>query len=129
MADLSREEIKDLADQHELSGNAFDMDPVDGDDVSNAHFHWRTANALRQLLTATEWKPIDLADEFKKPTEKYPDVLLWIRGGPYIGSWYDDMHAKNPRPFWIVYGSLGKTWCRANQPTHFMPLPKGPSDA
>jgi hypothetical protein len=26
MADLSREEIKDLADEHELSGNAFDMD-------------------------------------------------------------------------------------------------------
>jgi hypothetical protein len=81
--------------------------------------------ALRQLLSATEWKPIDLADEFKKPTEKfdYPDVLLWIRGAPYIGSWYDDMHAKNPRPFWIVYGSLGKTWCRANQPTHFRALP------
>ena len=56
-------------------------------------------------------------------------ILCFPTGRVECGKWEADQYAKTPRPFWTgdlerVFGTL---WYRANQPTHWMPLPKPPT--
>lgn len=66
-----------------------------------------------------DWQPIASAP--KDGTK----ILACREGGRVsIWRWSDDRYAKQPRPFWSSMNS--KTTDRANQPTHWMPLPAPP---
>jgi uncharacterized C2H2 Zn-finger protein len=72
----------------------------------------------------TRWRPIATAP--KDGTE----VLLYCpkRGTTVRGRWSDERYANKPRPYWThdrerIWGKLDT---RADQPTHWMPLPPPP---
>jgi hypothetical protein len=83
------------------------------------------------LQAGAQWRPISEAEPFKEPldeaTGRHQELLLWMGGSFQLGSWDDNRFAGDPKPYWVAYSPLGKTWCRNNQPTHFMPLPSPPS--
>ncbi len=70
-----------------------------------------------------EWQPIETAP-------KNQDVLLFCPlRGIVRGVWNWDRYAHNPRPYWSNDRErmLGTRETRADQPTHWMPLPKVPT--
>lgn len=70
-----------------------------------------------------EWQPIETAP-------KDADVLLYCpERGVVRGAWRDDKYSTKPRPYWTNdrESLWGKTWTRADQPTHWMPLPEAPN--
>jgi hypothetical protein len=69
------------------------------------------------------WQPIETGPKNRK-------ILLVIMDRVVIGEWDDDHFARKPRPYWeSTTGRLiGKMWSRANQPTHWMPLPTVPKE-
>jgi len=73
------------------------------------------------------WQPIETAP--KDGTR----VLLWVcdfgRWLCVCGSWDNDRHATKPKPYWTHDNarSNGIRDTRANQPTHWMPLPPPPA--
>jgi len=75
----------------------------------------------RRLAALLEWKPIETA-----PKDR--DILLLCPSrGVVRGSWNNDCH-KKPRPYWTNDREriFGVTETRADQPTHWMPLPEPP---
>lgn len=77
----------------------------------------------------SEWYPIETA-----PKDGTRVLLFYPKCGEYgqdnviFGEFDSDKYAKNPRPFWSndrrgLYGTLQT---RAQQPTHWMPLPGPP---
>jgi hypothetical protein len=73
----------------------------------------------------TDWETIDTAP--RDGTR----ILGW-RADQFgnqleIWQWSEDSFSKRPRPLFRSYGALGVTHDRANQPTHWMPLPIGPA--
>jgi hypothetical protein len=79
----------------------------------------------------TEWQPIETAEPMKKrpddPEGRWmgPSLLLWVIDDFYIGSWDPETFCSKPKPHWHYHTHRGKTWMRANQPTHWM-LPSAP---
>lgn len=70
-----------------------------------------------------EWQLMDSA-----PKDK--DILLFCPNrGVVRGRWEEDKYAKTPRPYWKNdrERSFGTRETRADQPTHWMPLPKAPN--
>lgn len=69
------------------------------------------------------WQPIETAP-------KDGSYVLLLLGGKFVsvGSWDLQKHHSKPNSFWASERGLlfGKTWDRANQPTHWMPLPAPP---
>lgn len=79
------------------------------------------------------WIPIEFAPKRGKGTiEKWIVVLVINIENPRLGVqmayFHDDPHSKKPRPFWRLVGFWRVSDSRANQPTHFMPLPKHPKE-
>lgn len=70
------------------------------------------------MSTTSEWQPIETAPKDKK-------IILACREVE-IGRWDDDSFSKKPRPFWNRWSVFGVSRERANQPTHWMPLPELP---
>lgn len=70
----------------------------------------------------TQWQPIETAPKGCKILIFNP----WL--GPIRGWWDTDEYAKKPRPYWSNDSehSYGILTTRANQPTHWMPLPTAP---
>lgn len=76
-----------------------------------------------------EWKPIATA-----PKDRGRVLLWWPNthsplGMADRGHWEDERFSKRPRPHWFSKGVadvLGVRWMRANQPTHWAELLKGP---
>jgi hypothetical protein len=80
------------------------------------------AAALNTFMNeSNSWQPIDTAP--KDGTE----ILLLTGHGMKIGAWYDDFYSKKPKPYW-TWWDYSKIIMRRNQPTHWQPLPKMPSD-
>lgn len=73
----------------------------------------------------TDWQPIETAP--KDGT----CVLVWpptFAGVVSCARWNEDRFAKKPHPYWSRVDDLGKVYLsRGNPPTHWMPLPKGPT--
>jgi len=70
-----------------------------------------------------DWLPIETAP-------KTGDVLLACpRRGVVRGRWEENKYAKTPRPYWTHdrERSFGIIETRADQPTHWMPLPDMPN--
>jgi hypothetical protein len=69
-----------------------------------------------------KWKPIATAPKDRA-------ILLYTNErGVVRGRWEYDKYAKNQRPYWSndLERIFGKLSCRADQPTHWMPLPEAP---
>lgn len=77
--------------------------------------------------TGGTWRPIETAP--KGEQWKRPELLLWDGRNARVGCWDADEYAKKPRPFWSYRGSMRRNADRANQPTHWMPLPAAPGSA
>lgn len=65
------------------------------------------------------------------PPKDGTEILVWspMFGGKYfLATWDDDKYAKTPRPYFKLSDQrlFGTTAARANQPTHWMPLPAAP---
>lgn len=72
------------------------------------------------------WSPIEtVTTERGNSLAPTPRLLLLCASGRVEIGWYDsDKHAKRPRPYWYLEGRNGRTLdMRADQPTHWMPLP------
>ncbi len=69
------------------------------------------------------WQTIDSAP-------KGYAILIWLPvGRPAVGHWEKQGHHDRPRPYWTCSDEyiFGRNWMRANQPTHWQPLPAPPS--
>lgn len=72
------------------------------------------------------WQPIETAP--KDGTR----IMLFCSGkyGAVFGHWNKDQYSKKPRPYWT--NDKEQLWgvydTRANQPTHWKPLPKPPKE-
>ena len=68
------------------------------------------------------WRPIDSA-----PRDGTRILILREHYGEMrvdVAKWDDDQYAKKPRPYWSYdQDACGVSSMRANQPTHWMPLP------
>ena len=58
-------------------------------------------------------------------------ILVWCpkafgKGYRFLARWNPDKYSQKPRPFWDLVGQQITT-SRANQPTHWMPLPEPPT--
>lgn len=73
------------------------------------------AAALREL---TQWRSMDDAPKNARILLLLPD------GNEVFGKWNDDRYANRARPYWSndMERIMGVTWCRANQPTGWLPL-------
>ena len=89
----------------------------------------RLRNAASDLVTCIgrntvmEWRPIDTAP-------KDADILIHCPViGCVRGRWRDDAYAAKPRPYWANDREhlFGVVQTRADQPTHWMPLPDPPN--
>lgn len=70
-----------------------------------------------------QWRPISEAP--KDGTQ----ILLLIGEDVSVGQYDNDHFAKRPRPFWNYERFSHRiSFCRARQPTHFLPLPSPPED-
>lgn len=69
------------------------------------------------------WMPIETAPKDQKIMTARPDGSI---NAPAF--WYPDQYAKKPRPYWTSNAEYlwGKVASRANQPTHWRPLPPLP---
>ena len=68
------------------------------------------------------WQPIETA-----PKDGGYILIGWDYSTHIgIARWDDDQFNRKPRPFWRITGSLSVTRDRANQLTHWMPLPEPP---
>jgi hypothetical protein len=77
-------------------------------------------------LVVGGWRPIEMAP--KDGSEEGGNRQLLCksaRGKAEFYFWDSDQYAKKPRPFWNSYGlsMFGTRHIRANQPTHWSPLP------
>jgi hypothetical protein len=83
--------------------------------------------ALRQLLSATEWKPIETA-----PRDGTP-ILLWapdyFENDPHadVGEWSDRVGAWSSEVGMMEDGPIGDDPDLCNGPDNWMPLPLPPS--
>ena len=124
MADLT--EIEDLIEQLEA--------PIDWahfvrDDhaMDYQELHMRAASALRQLLSATEWRDIKTAPKDGTP------ILLWapdyFEDNPHavVGEWCDRVGAWSSEVGMMEDGPIGDDPELCNGPSHWMPLPLPPS--
>lgn len=77
---------------------------------------------------AAQWRPIESAPKEHKPGELQPPLIgLWIPAiGNAYGRYADERYAKKPRPYWSYHTVMGVGYQRANQPTHWQPLPPPP---
>lgn len=75
----------------------------------------------------TNWKDIETAPKDTRILLFYPSQLF-NKINVITGKWDEDRYAKNPHPHWQHDLSLlsGRTETKANQPTHWMPLPEEP---
>lgn len=95
---------------------------------------WRdydsSADQMRAVITAAlaaMWRPISEAPKLPEPGQYSPPIVrLWDGTRERHGYWNDDRYKKEPRPYWRYSDSNAVTNDRANQPTHFMPLPQPP---
>ena len=75
-----------------------------------------------------EWQPIETAPKDGTRIILYrPGTHFeWVR--VVIGRYYTDSYASKPKPFWghDRTNLTGVREARANQPTHWMPLPEPP---
>lgn len=73
-----------------------------------------------------QWRLIETA-----PKEFVRVLLLMGDGSMSVGGWAEGRHTTLKGPFWQSENGVirGRTWCRANQPTHWMPLPVPPQEA
>ncbi len=72
-----------------------------------------------------KWRPIDTAPKNGRIILNCP-----VRG-VVIGDWYDDKYSARPKPYWTndLQKLYGVKATRADQPTHWMPLPDRPNSA
>jgi len=76
-----------------------------------------------------EWQPIETAKRDRRiPSLAYVpdegDGSAWSR---QIAEWDDDYYGLPTRPFWRYLREQSEAYCRAHQPTHWMPLPDPPA--
>lgn len=71
-----------------------------------------------------EWLPIESAPRDEK-------IMVYSERWGIVAPayWSEDKYARKPSPYWTHYGEhlWGKRDARANQPTHWMPLPQPPA--
>ena len=96
-------------------------------------YRWEdAAEAVRQAVS--QWLPIETAEAMKcrVPNPRYPNVmdrqeiLAQMGKRRVIAHWDDEEYAQRPRPHWRA-SSENVSWCRANQPTRWMPIPALPA--
>lgn len=78
----------------------------------------------------SDWQPISTAPKGAK--FERPMVLLYCPvAGVVRGHWDGDEYGRPPRPHWTNDSAhlWGKVRTRADQPTHWMPLPSPPEAA
>ncbi len=77
-----------------------------------------------------KWLPIETAPRGPRELGRDgPSILLWspLGGGfAHVGQWDADLSAVRPRPFFVLDLPWSRAEQRANQPTHWMPLPEPP---
>lgn len=83
-----------------------------------------TAAPAPQAQHPLSWQPIETAPKDGTDILLYFGAWGWIRG-----NWDSQLHHGKPKPYWtndrLRY--LGVTETRANQPTHWMPIPPAPN--
>lgn len=76
-----------------------------------------------KAMQQTTWQPIETAPKDKK-------IMAFCPKFGVVGPvrWEEQKYHSRPRPYWSHWGegTLGKTWVRDDQPTHWMPLPTAP---
>ena len=80
------------------------------------------------LARRVAWQPIETAPKDGELLGWFPFYAPAAVGGIVcVMRWYDDKHAKNPKPHWQGAGWVwGVRDQRKKQPTHWMPLPDPP---
>ena len=72
-----------------------------------------------------EWQPIETAPKDGTAVLVFPPT--WGGMSASIAAWDEDVYAKNPRPYWRRFDTLGRvSLSRDNAPTNWMPLPDPP---
>lgn len=76
-----------------------------------------------------DWQPIENYtdnDDYPRGVLLYrPSAPHWLQVAP--GHWVDQAFHQKPRPYWTCpLGISSAGVCRANVPTHFMPMPEPP---
>lgn len=74
-----------------------------------------------------DWLPIETAPKDRMILLYRPTAIEW--GKITLGKWQSDEYAKKPKPYWEGWLKIGVTlqW-RAWVPTHWMDLPKSPTE-
>lgn len=75
-------------------------------------------------MRSEDWRPIESA-----PKDGTTVLLYFPDRGSVCGSWDKDEYARKPAPYWSrdTERIFGVRETRANQPTHWMPLPEPPA--
>jgi hypothetical protein len=79
---------------------------------------WQAATRLPSQVP--QWLPIESA-----PKDGSRIILLMGGYKPIFGYWCEQKYNSKPKPYWSCDQEhiMGVGWCRANQPTHWMPEP------
>jgi hypothetical protein len=83
-----------------------------------------TLYTLQEAQAMRLWQPIETA-----PKDGTKIMLYCPRLGVCgPGHWEVQRYLRRPKPFWSHWGETiwGIQWLRADQPTHWMPLPEPP---
>lgn len=87
---------------------------------------WLAAKRQAHEELAARWRPIEIA-----PKDGTPIFACTANGAVGICVWNKCNYHKKPMPYWDYhnFSLYGVTWMRANQPTHWQPLPAPPQRA
>lgn len=78
----------------------------------------------------TDWQPIETAPRDRRILLLRPTADFdWAK--IIVGRFEDDRFATKPKPYWAhdLERLEGKRSTKANQPTHWMPLPAPPTES
>lgn len=76
-----------------------------------------------------DWQPIETAPADQRVLLYRPTAIYWAQ--VITGRFNEDKYAAHPKPYWKhdLEHLEGKRCTKANQPTHWMPLPLPPTEA
>ena len=80
------------------------------------------AGRMRELMSVA-WQPIETAPKDGSPSILVADAKGWVKEASWHDAWYGDWS----RPGWMIANCDEEYGCYV-EATHWMPLPKPPSD-